>query len=258
MSNRLLLRSGRLDAHLQLAESPEARSAGHLDPQRQHRLPLQRAARVEPRPARRQPVQSARRRSATSPARTRSRWASRPRRPGITRGTTTAARRPGSARASSSYTFLNNRPSQITQYAEPVTFDERLKVNLGIYVQDQWTLQPADAQPGAALRLLQRLRARAEPEPPVRSCRRAATTRSSACRAGRTSARGWRSPTMCSATASRPQGQPRPIRGGRHLHAGARQQPGHPGGAERLADLDRQQQQLRARLRSGELRMRKT
>ena len=32
-------------------------------------------------------------RSATSPVRTRSRWASRPRKPGITRGTTTAARR---------------------------------------------------------------------------------------------------------------------------------------------------------------------
>jgi hypothetical protein len=38
------------------------------------------------------------------------------------------------------YTFLNNLPSQIVQYAEPVTFDERLKVNLGMYVQDQWTL----------------------------------------------------------------------------------------------------------------------
>ena len=32
-------------------------------------------------------------------------------------------------------------PSQITQYAEPVTFDERLKVNLGLYVQDQWTMR---------------------------------------------------------------------------------------------------------------------
>jgi hypothetical protein len=40
-----------------------------------------------------------------------------------------------------SYTFLNGRPSSLTQYAEPVTFDERLKVNLGIYVQDQWTMR---------------------------------------------------------------------------------------------------------------------
>ena len=38
------------------------------------------------------------------------------------------------------YTFLNNRPSSITQYAEPVEFFERLKVNLGIYAQDQWTV----------------------------------------------------------------------------------------------------------------------
>ena len=44
------------------------------------------------------------------------------------------------------YTFLNGAsgtvvPASITEYAEPVTFSERLKVNLGIYVQDQWTLR---------------------------------------------------------------------------------------------------------------------
>ena len=48
---------------------------------------------------------------------------------------------PGLGAGLVAYTFLNNRPSQITQYAEPVTFDERLKVNLGMYVQDQWTLR---------------------------------------------------------------------------------------------------------------------
>jgi hypothetical protein len=40
-----------------------------------------------------------------------------------------------------SYAFLNNRPSSITEYAEPVEFYERLKVNLGLYFQDQWTLK---------------------------------------------------------------------------------------------------------------------
>ena len=40
-----------------------------------------------------------------------------------------------------SYTFFNNLPSSITQYAEPVTFDERLKVNFGVYLTDQWTLK---------------------------------------------------------------------------------------------------------------------
>lgn len=39
------------------------------------------------------------------------------------------------------YTFLNGVPSSLTQYAEPVTFRERLKVNLGVYVQDQWTVK---------------------------------------------------------------------------------------------------------------------
>ncbi len=40
-----------------------------------------------------------------------------------------------------SYTFLNGRPSSITEYAEPVEFYERLKLNLGLYAQDQWTLK---------------------------------------------------------------------------------------------------------------------
>ncbi|PYQ95003.1 MAG: hypothetical protein DMF96_23935 [Acidobacteria bacterium] len=40
-----------------------------------------------------------------------------------------------------SYTFLNGKPSTLIEYAEPVTFDERLKVNLGLYAQDQWTLK---------------------------------------------------------------------------------------------------------------------
>jgi hypothetical protein len=39
------------------------------------------------------------------------------------------------------YTFLNGVPASITEYAEPVTFSERLKVNLGLYGQDQWTVK---------------------------------------------------------------------------------------------------------------------
>jgi hypothetical protein len=48
---------------------------------------------------------------------------------------------PGIGNGLTAYTFLNNKPSSITEYAEPVTFDERLKVNLGLYVQDQWTVR---------------------------------------------------------------------------------------------------------------------
>ena len=39
------------------------------------------------------------------------------------------------------YTFRNGRPLSLTEYAEPVEFYERLKVNLGLYAQDQWTLK---------------------------------------------------------------------------------------------------------------------
>jgi Carboxypeptidase regulatory-like domain len=48
---------------------------------------------------------------------------------------------PGIGNGLTSYTFLNGKPSSLTEYAEPVLFDERLKVNLGLYVQDQWTVR---------------------------------------------------------------------------------------------------------------------
>jgi hypothetical protein len=38
------------------------------------------------------------------------------------------------------YTFLAGKPSSLTQFAEPIIFRERLKVNLGTYAQDQWTM----------------------------------------------------------------------------------------------------------------------
>jgi hypothetical protein len=40
-----------------------------------------------------------------------------------------------------SYVFLNGQPSSLTEFAEPVIFKERLKVNLGLYGQDQWTMK---------------------------------------------------------------------------------------------------------------------
>ena len=110
----------------------------------------------------------------------------------------------------------------------------------------------ADAQPGAALRLLQRLRSRAEPRRrPVRAGAQLRQGRMRAVLAGHQPADGGGLRRVRQRQVGT-QGERRAIRGGRHLHAGARQQPGHPGGAERHADLDRQQRQLRARLRSGE------
>jgi hypothetical protein len=37
------------------------------------------------------------------------------------------------------YTFFNGVPNRITQFAEPITFRERVNYNLGLYAQDQWT-----------------------------------------------------------------------------------------------------------------------
>lgn len=39
-----------------------------------------------------------------------------------------------------SYTFFNQRPLSLTQFAEPIVFKERLRLNLGLYAQDQWTI----------------------------------------------------------------------------------------------------------------------
>jgi outer membrane receptor protein involved in Fe transport len=39
------------------------------------------------------------------------------------------------------YGLLNSVPNSLTLYATPVRLQERLKANLGLFVQDQWTLQ---------------------------------------------------------------------------------------------------------------------
>ena len=39
------------------------------------------------------------------------------------------------------YTFNNQKPGSLTQYLDPVTRRMRLKADLGIYAQDQWTLK---------------------------------------------------------------------------------------------------------------------
>ncbi len=39
------------------------------------------------------------------------------------------------------HTFNNGVPTGLTQFAEPATFAERVNYNLGLYVQDQWTVK---------------------------------------------------------------------------------------------------------------------
>src|SRR5207344_163565 len=38
------------------------------------------------------------------------------------------------------YTFSNSSPLRLTQFAEPTTYRERVNYNLGLYAQDQWTM----------------------------------------------------------------------------------------------------------------------
>jgi hypothetical protein len=40
-----------------------------------------------------------------------------------------------------SWQLLNGQPRSITEWAEPVSFEERLKANVGVYGQDQWTMK---------------------------------------------------------------------------------------------------------------------
>ena len=35
----------------------------------------------------------------------------------------------------------NGAASQVTQYATPIQFNEKLKANIGIFGQDQWTVK---------------------------------------------------------------------------------------------------------------------
>ena len=77
----------------------------------------------------------------------------------------------------------------------------RLKLDLGMFAQDQWTIQQSDAQPGRAVRPPQRVQSRHRPARPASSRRRSTSPRSTTCRTGRTSRRGWAPPTTCLATA---------------------------------------------------------
>jgi hypothetical protein len=46
------------------------------------------------------------------------------------------------------YTFSNRKPQSLTQWAGPIELRERLKANVGIFVQDQWTIRRLTLNPG--------------------------------------------------------------------------------------------------------------
>ena len=60
-----------------------------------------------------------------------------------------------------SWQLPNGQPRSITEWAEPVSFEERLKANVGVYGQDQWMMKRLNDERRRALRL-----------PPTRLCRR--------------------------------------------------------------------------------------
>ena len=58
------------------------------------------------------------------------------------------------------YGFLRGTPNRITQYATPYSFFNGIKSDLGLFVQDRWTVNRLALNYGAAVRLLQRIRPR--------------------------------------------------------------------------------------------------
>jgi hypothetical protein len=101
------------------------------------------------------------------------------------------------------FNFFNGTPLSIVQYATPNLENERLKADLGLFAQDQWTIKRLTVNLGLRFRLSECLRGGDQPArgpfvPPATS------RRFPACPAGTTSRHAWAPPTICSATAERP------------------------------------------------------
>lgn len=59
-------------------------------------------------------------------------------------GTTTTSGTPGNI----TYTLLNGKPTSAAFFAQPITQSMHIRPNLGVYAQDQWTLQRLTLNPG--------------------------------------------------------------------------------------------------------------
>ena len=73
--------------------------------------------------------------------------------------------------------YRNGVPDSVRVYNTPVRANEYLNGNLGMFVQDSWTLEPHDAEHGRPLRALRRVRSRTRPSAPAASRRSAASPR---------------------------------------------------------------------------------
>ena len=146
------------------------------------------------------------------------------------------------------YTFNNGVPNELTQYAEPARFAERVNYNLGLYAQDQWTVRRLTLNLGLRADFLN---SQVDPQhlPAGPFIGERDFRRSTTCPIGRTCPRDWVWRTTCSATA-RPRSRPRsPGKSGRVVHDRARRQPGGVDGQQHHTLLDRQEWELYARLR---------
>ena len=100
------------------------------------------------------------------------------------------------------YTFFNGTPNGLTLYATPVRLQERLKANLGLFAQDQWTIRNVTLNLGVRFDYFNGF-VPEQSSTPARSSPPATSRRWIACPAGRTSTRASASRGTCSAAGRR-------------------------------------------------------
>ncbi len=88
------------------------------------------------------------------------------------------------------YTFLNGRPTQLTQFVSPNLQVDQLNPDLGLYVQDQWRLNRLTVSAGLRFEWLRESVAASSSLRQRAGTRRSPSRPSRTCRTGRTSARG--------------------------------------------------------------------